>query len=616
MCTRAHDCIVDKCISMKKGLSLLVFVIFALTAIGQSVSLQGYVYETDNRGYIRQVKVDILELTSKAFITSVLTDADGFFKADVPAGKKLLVRADKDLFQRKEVTVDASDKAPGEKAFVNIELERKPGYIFDVTLANPRDNANVTTQGIHGATIEVFNNTTEKEEVHLPDYEFPNFKVNFAQGNHYTLLIRKEGYYSKRMEAYVNIKGCILCFDGVGSVQPGVSDVLTAGHQMGTLLANVEMKPIVIDEKTKLDNIIYATGSAELNAEAKLELQKVATLLKDNPGMKVELSSHTDSRGKSDMNMKLSQERARVASEYVASFKGLNQSRVRARGYGETRLDNRCADGVECNERQHQRNRRTEVQILEFVQPPKSQWKPLAELKRLEKMEETLAALQNQEVIQIPVDASSEDDIPEDLKKQLGMEENQATQADKAETPKPNFESKIKQTAPEVKKTMPPSPPKQENMVEEIEMVETPKPSGESLADIERRIEEKASMANAKKMEVEEDVVIDVVDDPGPFYEVEVAESNYADLKSIPTGYNGFMIQVHESAARLPDSHELFQVFGNLTMEKTPKGFAYLLGDFKEADDAERFLSTIIKPRFPEAQLVKYEVGRRLIYKN
>jgi len=593
---------------MKKGISLFAFLALTLTVFGQSISLQGYVYESDNRGYIRQAKVDILELTSKAFITSVLTDKDGFFKAEVPAGKTFLVRAEKDLFQRKEMKVDATDKKPGEKQFINIEVERKPGYIFDVTLANPRDTPMETTDGIHGATIEVFNNTTEKEMVRLPDYEFPNFKVNFAQGNHYTILIRKQGYYAKRMEAYVNIKGCILCFDGVGSVQPGVSDVLTAGHQMGTLLANVEMKPIILDEKTKLDNIIYASGSAQLNSDAKAELQKVADLLRDNPGMKVELSSHTDSRGKSDMNMKLSQERARVASEYVASYRGVDLPRVKARGYGETRLDNTCSDGVECNERQHRRNRRTEIKILEFNQAPQSRWKPLAELKRLEKMEETLAALQNQEVYQVPVDATQGADIPDDLKKQLGIKEETASDEDKAATPKPTFDKKDSNTKPSIKvssKPTPPAKPEVEETEEVVEMVKTSTKPQESIEDIERRIEQQAAMSQARKVEIEDNVVVE---------ELEVAQSKFMDMKKLPESYNGFMIQVQESAERLPDSHELFKVFGNLTMEETDEGYAYLMGDFKEAGDAERFLNTIIKPRYPVAKLIKFESGRRLVY--
>ncbi len=595
---------------MKYTFLSLIFILIGTASFGQSITLQGYVYESDNRGYINQSRVDILQSPSNVFITSTLTDKDGFFKADLPVGKKFLVRVSKDLFLEQEMIVDALDTKPDDKKFINVEMERKPGYIFDVTIANPRKDATVTTHGIHGATIEVFNNTTEKESVRLPDYEFPNFKVNFEQGNHYTILIRKEGYYAKRMEAYVNVKGCILCFDGVGSVEPGVSDVLTAGHQMGTLLANVELKPIVLDEKTKLDNIQYATNSAALNRMAKDELRKVVDLLKDNPGMKVELSSHTDSRGKSDMNMTLSQKRAKVASEYIASFTGVNISRIRARGYGETWLDNNCSDGVECNERQHQRNRRTEVKIVEFNQEPKSIWKPLTELKRLERMEKMLEDIQNQEIIEIP--AGNKENLPDDLKKKLGIKENADNTKAKSETPKPSFDKPRPISKPINTATKEKIDSTKETVMDAaevvIEMVDTPTKPQKSIEQMERDIEQRAAMANAKE------VVADglIMDASVP----DLAVVTYKELKSLPVGYNGYKIQVHQSSEQLPASHQLFQVFGNLTSEKTPQGYAYLLGNFKEQKDAELFLKNIIKPRYASAQLVKFENGRRLIYQN
>lgn len=584
---------------MKHTFSLLIFLLIAIAAIGQSIFLEGYVYETDNRGYINQAKVDILESPSNVFLTSTLTDKDGFFKVDLPIGKKFLVKVGKDLFLEKDEIIDAMGSKPDDKKFINFELTRKPGFIFDVTIADPRKDTTETTFGIHGATIEVFNNSTEKESVRLPDYDNPNFKVTFEQGNHYTILIRKEGYYAKRMEAYVNVKGCILCFEGVGSMQPGVSDVLTAGHQMGTLLANVELKPIVLDEKTKLDDLQYATNSSKLNSFAKVELRKVVDLLEDNPGMNVELSSHTDSRGESDMNMKLSQRRAKVATEYVASYSGVSIDRVRAMGYGETRLDNRCSDGVECTERQHQSNRRTEIRILEYNQEPKSIWKPLKELKRLEGMEKLLKDLQNQEIVKIPADDS--DELPEDLKKQIAIKEAAAAAKGLAKSKK----ERVEQTKSASTK------PTEEEV---IEMEKTSQKPQKSIEEMEREIEQKAAIANTK--EILENEVIPEDDITLIEEEPEVATSTFQELNTLPDGYNGHKIQVHESAQRLPESHELFKVFGNLTVEKTAKGFSYLLGDFKDSKDAELFLTNIIKPRYPAAKLVKYESGRRLVYQN
>jgi hypothetical protein len=58
----------------------------------------------------------------------------------------------------------------------------------------------------------------------------------------------------------------------------------------------------------------------------------------------------------------LSQKRAEAAIRYL-SFSGINPVRLTARGYGETKLVNQCADGVKCTEAEHQANRRTEFKI-------------------------------------------------------------------------------------------------------------------------------------------------------------------------------------------------------------------------------------------------------------
>jgi len=73
--------------------------------------------------------------------------------------------------------------------------------------------------------------------------------------------------------------------------------------------------------------------------------------------------SHTDSRGNDDFNQSLSQQRANSVVNYLVS-KGITRSRLTARGFGETRLTNRCSNGADCSESQHQRNRRTEFRVL------------------------------------------------------------------------------------------------------------------------------------------------------------------------------------------------------------------------------------------------------------
>ena len=89
----------------------------------------------------------------------------------------------------------------------------------------------------------------------------------------------------------------------------------------------------------------------------------VLKLMKDKPNIRVEIASHTDSRGATDANQSLSQGRAESVVNYLVG-RGIQRSRLVARGYGETKLKNRCADGVNCSENEHSANRRTEFRVL------------------------------------------------------------------------------------------------------------------------------------------------------------------------------------------------------------------------------------------------------------
>ena len=109
--------------------------------------------------------------------------------------------------------------------------------------------------------------------------------------------------------------------------------------------------------------IYYALDSARLTAESKRIIdEKVYSILKDS-NVSIEIMSHTDSRADDAYNKSLSQQRANSVVNYLVS-KGISRSRLAARGYGETRLTNRCSNGVQCTEAQHQKNRRTEFRVI------------------------------------------------------------------------------------------------------------------------------------------------------------------------------------------------------------------------------------------------------------
>ena len=109
--------------------------------------------------------------------------------------------------------------------------------------------------------------------------------------------------------------------------------------------------------------VFYELASARLTPASKKVIDETLLPIMKDSNVSVEIMSHTDSRGDDDYNMSLSQQRANSVVNYLVS-KGISRSRLRARGFGESRLTNRCSNGVDCPESMHQRNRRTEFRVI------------------------------------------------------------------------------------------------------------------------------------------------------------------------------------------------------------------------------------------------------------
>lgn len=112
-----------------------------------------------------------------------------------------------------------------------------------------------------------------------------------------------------------------------------------------------------------LRNIYYDFDKANIRPDAARELNKLLAILKENPSIWIELGSHTDSRGADQYNQWLSQRRANAAVQYLID-RGIDKERIKARGYGETMLLNKCENGVKCSHAEHQLNRRTEFKVI------------------------------------------------------------------------------------------------------------------------------------------------------------------------------------------------------------------------------------------------------------
>jgi outer membrane protein OmpA-like peptidoglycan-associated protein/2-phospho-L-lactate guanylyltransferase (CobY/MobA/RfbA family) len=589
---------------MRKVVLILASLLFFSSFLfSQSAVLEGYVFETGNRGFLNEVKIVILEKSSRAVRGESFTNIEGFFTLELPVENDYIVQVSKKVFKSTEVEISTKGVPSGKKVFTKVEMDRKPGYLFDVTLAERRLE-NEVVDAIQGSRIEVYNNTKKEEVLNFQDYQYPNFNVTFEQGNHYTVMVRKQGFFTKRMEAYVNVRGCILCFDGVGNVRPEVSDVMTRNNTMGTLLANVELDRVELDKSIQIDNIYYDLAKSDIRKDAAKELDKLLLTLKDNPGIIVELGSHTDARGKEQNNFDLSQKRAKAAVEYLVG-NGIDTSRISAKGYGETKLVNKCKNGVKCSELSHQLNRRTELKITGFLDNDPYAKMSLREIIKEEVFQKMLEEVQNQEVIQI----KEGEELPEEIKK--------AKQKRAAAIRKTN-QQKIRTPAqPEVKESQSQVP-----VQSDLPFVESNVPKVKEITSSEQLVDTimvGSPIGGTGKVltgtDLEKMITGNEKTSTSKIIEEQKVGTNTVSLKlrSISPNFIGYSVEIISTLSKLSSSHELFTQYENLILEQTKEGkYAYLIGEFAEEKEAGFFLENIVAPRYSKAKVVQYSNGRRV----
>ncbi|HMP29675.1 MAG TPA: OmpA family protein, partial [Saprospiraceae bacterium] len=136
--------------------------------------------------------------------------------------------------------------------------------------------------------------------------------------------------------------------------KPESSDFLTINFE-------IPLERIIRNKEIVLNNIYYDLDQSFIRNDAKPTLDSLATILQLNPTIQIELGSHTDCRGDEEYNLSLSQRRAQAAVDYLMT-RGIDSSRLSARGYGETSFAVDCLC-ERCTEADHQKNRRTTFKI-------------------------------------------------------------------------------------------------------------------------------------------------------------------------------------------------------------------------------------------------------------
>ncbi len=232
-----------------------------------------------------------------------------------------------------------SSNRPGGKGEDDIYLltisERLPDSVMITGLVKDKE----TLETMKNATVFVLN-TLNNEVMVLKTGENGRYTAKVKRGSSLVIKGIRNGFYP---------------------------DCLSLAMDNKSKAAEIENRNLLlakykVDQIFRLENIYYDFDKWNIRPDAATELDKVVIFLKENPGITVELGSHTDSRGSFKYNERLSDRRAKSAVDYIIS-RGIDKGRITANGYGEYKLVNRCADGVSCSEEEHQENRRTEIKI-------------------------------------------------------------------------------------------------------------------------------------------------------------------------------------------------------------------------------------------------------------
>ncbi|OWP61424.1 hypothetical protein CDA63_19485 [Hymenobacter amundsenii] len=222
-------------------------------------------------------------------------------------------------------------------------------FLADGTLVERNDQTGSTT-AVPNETVTLFGATGQQLQTTTtsPDGKF-TFKLDSTAAS-YSLVANRDGYFTARNS---------LTTIGRKPAQEALPNPVNEVRIPVTLT----LTKIVKNKAIVVDNIFYDYDKANIRPDAALELDKLVETLNDNPKITIELSSHTDSRGKDAYNQALSQRRAQSAVDYIIS-KGVDRSRITARGYGESRPVIANAK----TEEEYQRNRRTEFKVTKIAQ--------------------------------------------------------------------------------------------------------------------------------------------------------------------------------------------------------------------------------------------------------
>ncbi len=257
----------------------------------------------------------------------------GFFSSNRPEGK-----GDDDIW-----------------TFVNTDPNLKTVNYFLAGVTKTRDEDSGKEQILANVKVKLVDaNDNELDE--MVTGTDGKFQFRVYENENYELIAEKQG---KDAEKYYVTR---VPYSTVGKSIP--QEELKELVTNVTFDTTVYLEPIILEKPIVLKNIYYEFAKWDITPQSAQELDRLVQIMKDNPDIIIELSSHTDSVDTEAYNMRLSQRRAEAAVNYLIQA-GISPDRLIAKGYGESRpiAPNTNPDGTD-NPEGRALNRRTEFKVI------------------------------------------------------------------------------------------------------------------------------------------------------------------------------------------------------------------------------------------------------------
>jgi outer membrane protein OmpA-like peptidoglycan-associated protein len=289
------------------------------------------------------VIVTLINLTSGGEVYES-SDENGAFEFQVDADQEFSLLGEKtDYF---DGTNTVNTLQVDKLVTADLVLEKDPGISL-LALVTDKESG----EALDSVKMSITDNMTGVTETYMTkatgDYRRAVADKKLNDRGSYNFTFEKEGYLSKTITY-----NTVFDKEGVYNVHSDM-DISLEQIEVGTDLSEIiDINPIYFDVNKSI-----------IRPDAALELEKIVLVMNENPNMVVELGSHTDSRGSASSNESLSDRRAKASADYI-KLRITNPERIYGKGFGETRLVNRCSDGVKCSKEEHQENRRTEFIIV------------------------------------------------------------------------------------------------------------------------------------------------------------------------------------------------------------------------------------------------------------